>query len=121
LRSYKPRQEITHLIGAGKAGFIDKIEVPPVLGGSAVRTSKETLQGSSLNACLAKLACRARGRSEAFDLITLHLGGAADDGKRGRLPRASISLDSLNTVVRAEYILNHALLGTIEMRMLVGK
>ena len=40
------RKEFAHLVGAGEAGFIDKIEVPLLLSGRVGRAGKEPLQGS---------------------------------------------------------------------------
>ena len=40
------RKELAHLVGAGKARFIDKVEVPLFLSGRVGRAGKEPLQGS---------------------------------------------------------------------------
>ena len=117
----KPRKELAHLVGAGKARFIDKVEVLLLLRRSGfARAGEEALQGSGLESCLIQLARGAGGRGEAFDLIALLFRGAADDCERGRFARAGEALDSLNAVRRAENIFDHALLCVVEMRVLVG-
>ena len=77
------------------------------------------MQGSGLDSCFIQLACSAGGWGEALDLIALRFRGAADDREGGRFARACEALDSLDAVSRAEYILDHALLCPVEMRVLV--
>jgi hypothetical protein len=115
------RKKLAHLVGAGEAGFIKEVEVPLVLSGGVCGASKEPLQGSGLDAGLAKLPCSAGGRGEALDRVTVRFGGTANDGKCRRFARPSVSLDALNSVWRAEHIFNYSHLGAVEMRMLVGK
>ena len=78
------------------------------------------MQRFSLDTCFIQLARSARGRGEAFDLIALLFSSIADDCERGGLTRAGEALDSLDTIRRAEHILDHGPLCPVEMRVLVG-
>ena len=65
-----------HLAGAGKAGFIDHIEVAPARIASELvltATGKETLQSACGEARVAQLSCCATGRGEALDRVTVAL------------------------------------------------
>ena len=78
------------------------------------------MQGSGLNARLAKLPRGAGSWGEALDLKPLSLGGTADDGKRRRLTRAGEALDALNAVWRTQHVFHDAPLSAVEMLVLVG-
>src|SRR5208283_1796484 len=95
----KPRKKVAHLVGAGEAGFVNQEEsfLSWILL-CALSTGEKPLQCSCVDSRLGKLACRARGRGEALDLITLRFRRASDDGECGGLARAGETLDSLNAV-----------------------
>ena len=78
-------KELSHLLGAGKARFIDEVEVLSLCGVWICSAGEEALQGSGFNSCLIQLTGGAGGRGEALDLITLPFRGAADHCQRGRL------------------------------------
>jgi hypothetical protein len=78
----KPRKKLAHLTGAGKARFIDKVEVL-LLSYVGIRGAGEkALQRSRFNSCLIELARGAGGRGEALNLIALPFRGTADDCER---------------------------------------
>ena len=81
----KPRKELAHLVGAGKARFIDKVEVLSLSYVWICGAGQEALQGSGFNSCLIQLSRGAGGRGEALNLIALAFRGAADGCERGRL------------------------------------
>jgi hypothetical protein len=81
----KPREELAHLVGAGKARFIDKVEVLSLSYVWICDAGQEALQGSGFNSCLIQLSGGAGGRGEALNLIAPALRGAADGCERGRL------------------------------------
>src|SRR5580704_9447358 len=117
----KPRKELAHLVGTGKARFINK-EKPllfwimfPVLS-----TGEETLQGSGLDTGLIQLARSAGGRRKTLDLIPLPFSSATDDRERRCFARASEALDYLDVVRRTEHILDHAPLCPVEMLVMIG-
>jgi hypothetical protein len=78
----EPRKELAHLVGAGKARFIDKVEVPsaPVVAGLGERARNPCRVPDSTPASF-KLAGGAGGRGEALDRVALRFGGAADRRK----------------------------------------
>ena len=117
----EPSKEFTHLVGAGEARFIDKVEMPPVGDGIGLgRARKKALQSSRLDPGLAKLARCPRSGGEALHFIALCFDRAAQRRQHSRFPGAGVALDALNAVGRAEHIFDHALLSAIQMRMLVG-
>ena len=75
----KPRKELAHLVGAGKARFIDKVEVLSLCYVWICSAGEEPLQGSGFNSCLIQLSRGAGGWGEALNLIALLFRGAADD------------------------------------------
>src|ERR1700679_2157153 len=81
----KPRKELAHLVGAGKARFIDKVQVLLLSCVGICVAGEEALQGSGFDAGLIQLARGAGGRREALNLIAAAFGGTADGCKRGRL------------------------------------
>src|SRR5580700_584737 len=106
----KPRKELAHLVGAGKARFIDKVEVLTLAYVWICGAGQEALQGSGFNSCLIQLSRGAGGRGETFNLIATAFRGTADGCERGRLARAGKALDTLNAVRRAEDVLHYGLL-----------
>jgi len=64
-------KELAHLVGAGKARFIDEIEVLSLCHVWICSSGEKALQGSGFDAGLIELARSAGGRGEAFDLIAL--------------------------------------------------
>ena len=117
----KPRKELAHLVGAGKARFINKEKsllfwiVFPILS-----AGEEALQGSGLDAGLIELARGAGGRRKTLDLITLPFSSATDGRERRCFARAREPLDSLDVVRRTEDILDHASLCPVEMLVMIG-
>ena len=109
-----------HLVGAGKARFVDKVEVLLFSRHRCGRSSEKSLERSRLNAGLTQLACGARGWSKTLDLISPAFGSDADDGECRGLAGTRETLDALYAVWRAQDILNDGLLGAVEMRVPVG-
>ena len=99
LRS-EPGEKLAHLVGAGKARFVDKVEVLLIRRHRGGRSGEKSLQRSSLNTGLTQLACGARGWSKTLDLISLGFGSAANDGERRGLARTRETLDALYPVWR---------------------
>ena len=67
----KPRKELPDLVGAGKARFVDKVQVLSVWYVWICSPGEEALQGSSLDSCLIQLARGAGGWGKTLDLIAL--------------------------------------------------
>src|SRR5208282_2516286 len=84
----KPRKELAHLVGAGKARFIDKVEVLTLASVWICGAGQEALQGSGFNSCLIQLSGGAGGRGEGLNLIAPAFRGAADGCECGRLATA---------------------------------
>src|ERR1700731_215655 len=98
----KPRKELAHLVGTGKARFIGKVEALSLSYVWVCGAGQEALQRSGFNSCLIQLSRGAGGRGEALNLIPPALRGTADGSERGRLACAGKALDTLNAVRRAE-------------------
>ena len=64
-------EKLAHLVGAGKARFVHKIEMLLLWRRRSSRPGEESLQRSGLNAGLAKLARGAGGWGKALDLKPL--------------------------------------------------
>ena len=116
----EPSKELAHLVGAGEARFIDKVEMSPVgaarcLGGAR----KKPCRVPASNSGLAELASRSGGGREALHLVALRFGGAANVERSVVLP-AGEALDALDAVGRAKDILNDGFLRAIEMGVPVG-
>jgi len=116
----EPCKKLAHLVRAGKARFIDYVEVLLRLLVGICSAGEEPLQGSGFDARLIQLARGAGGRGKALNLIALLFRGAADDCERGCLARAGEALDSLDEIRRTEDIFDHALLCPVEMWVMVG-
>src|SRR5208283_2822776 len=67
----KPHKELADLVCAGKARFIDKVQVFLVTYVWFCSAGKKSLQGSCLNSCFIQFARRARGRGKTLDPIAL--------------------------------------------------
>src|ERR1035438_9433303 len=80
-----PREKLAHLVGAGKARFIHKVEVLSLSRVWIRGAGAKALEGSRVDASLIQLACRAGGWGEALNLIALPFHGTADGCERGRL------------------------------------
>src|SRR5271169_2731879 len=78
-------KKLAHLVGAGKARFIDKVEVLSLCYVGIYGAGEEALQGSGLDACFIQLSRGTGGWGEALDVVALPFRGAADDCERGRL------------------------------------
>jgi hypothetical protein len=113
-------EKLAHLVGAGKARFVDKVEVLLIRRHRGGQSGEKSLQRSSLNPGLTQLACGARGWSKTLDLISLAFSSAADDGECRGLARTRKTLDALYAVWQTQDILNNGLLGAVEMRVLVS-
>src|SRR5580658_7648530 len=84
------------------------------------RTGEETLQSARFNAGLTELPCGTGSRREAVDFVAVHLHGSAYRGQGRGFACTCKSLNTLDTVGRAEYIFDHALLCAIQVRMPIG-
>ena len=67
----KPRKELADLVRAGKARFIDKVQVLSLWYVWICSPGEKALQGSSLDSCLIQLARGAGGRGKTLDLIAM--------------------------------------------------
>ena len=79
------------------------------------------MQRARFDSRFAKLLRRAGGGSEALDGIALGFDSLTDHRERGRLSRASNSLNALNPVRRVEHILDYPALRMVQVRMLCRK
>ncbi len=116
-----PFKEIAHLVGAGKARFIDEVEMFLFRCIWVRAAGEESLQSSGMDSCLIQLPRGARGGGESLNLVALRFSSGADHRKGRCLARAGESLDSLNAIRRAQNTFDHGLLGTVEMLVLVGE
>src|SRR5579863_932738 len=80
-----PRKKLAHLVRAGKARFIDNVEVLLLSWVGICSAGEEALQGSGFDARLIQLARSAGGRGEPLNLIAPPFRGTADDCERRRL------------------------------------